>query len=179
MEAEIIIRPERADDALTITDVVLRAYANIAYSDHREHLMIERLRGTDAFSPELSLLAEIDGEAVGHILLTTAYICDADSSVATLALAPLSVVPEHQSCGVGKRLVGAAHQRAIDLGYGSILLVGIPSYYSQFGYEPLNCYPITLPFEAPDSNCMILPLAAHALDGVVGKVRYAGGWLDH
>lgn len=179
MEAKMIIRAERAGDAPAITDVVLRAYADVAYSDHREHLMIERLRGTDAFSPEFSLLAEIDGEAVGHILLTKAYILDPDSSVATLALAPLSVVPEHQSCGVGKQLVKAAQKRATDLGFGSILLVGIPSYYPQFGYEPLNRYPITLPFDAPDSNCMILPLAAHALDGVAGRVRYADGWLDH
>jgi predicted N-acetyltransferase YhbS len=179
MEAEIMIRAERPDDAPTITNVVLRAYANVAYSDHREHLMIERLRGTDAYIPALSLLAEIDGEATGHILLTKACILGAHSCVATLALAPLSVVPEHQACGVGKRLVRAAQQRAADLGFGSILLVGIPSYYPQFGYEPLSRYPITLPFDAPDDNCMILPLTPDALDNVVGRVKYAEGWLDH
>jgi predicted N-acetyltransferase YhbS len=162
-----------------ITDVARRAYADVAYSDHREHLMIKRLRGTDAFSPALSLLAEVDDEAVGHILLTKAYILGAQSSVATLALAPLSVVPEHQSRGVGRRLVRAAQQRASDLGFGSILLVGIPSYFPQFGYEPLSRYPIKLPFDAPDDNCMILPLAPHALDGVAGTVEYAEGWLDH
>ena len=179
MEAEIMIRTERPDDAQAICSVARRAYAAVPYSDHREHLMIERLRGTDAYSPALSLLAEVNGEAVGHILLTTAMIVGARSSVPTLALAPLSVVPEHQSCGVGKRLVRAAQQRAADLGFGSILLVGIPSYYPQFGFEPLSRYPITLPFDAPDKNCMILPLSAHALDGVAGRVQYAEGWLDH
>jgi predicted N-acetyltransferase YhbS len=179
MEAKIVIRAERPGDAPTITDVVLRAYADVTYSDHREHLMIERLRETDAYNPALSLLAEIDGEAAGHILLTTACILGAHSDVATLALAPLSVVPEHQSCGVGKRLVRAAIQRAADLGFGSILLVGIPSYYRQFGFELLNRYPITLPFDAPDDNCMMLPLAPEALFGVAGQVRYAQGWLDH
>lgn len=179
MEAEIMIRAERPDDALTITDVVIRAYANVTYSNHREHLMIERLRATNAYSPALSLVAEINGKAAGHILLTKAYILGAHSSVATLALAPLSVVPERQSCGVGKRLVQEAQQRAADLEFGSILLVGIPSYYPQFGYEPLSRYPITLPFDAPDDNCMILPLVPHALDGVAGRVQYAEGWLDH
>lgn len=179
MTAEIMIRAERPDDAPTITDVALRAYVDVAYSDHREHLMIERLRRTSAYSPTLSLLGEIDGEAVGHILLTKALILGAHSSVETLALAPLSVVPEYQSRGVGKRLVRAAEQRAADLGFGSILLVGIPSYYSQFGFEPLSRYPITMPFDAPDDNCMILPLAPHALNGVVGTVQYAEGWLEH
>jgi predicted N-acetyltransferase YhbS len=179
MEIAISIRAERLDDAPTITNVALRAYANVAYSDHREHLMIKRLRETNAYDPALSLLAEIDGEAAGHILLTKACILGTHSSVVTLALAPLSVVPERQSCGVGKRLVRAAQQRAADLGFGSILLVGIPSYYPQFGYEPLSRYPITLPFDAPDDNCMILPLAPHSLDGVAGRVQYAEGWLDH
>jgi predicted N-acetyltransferase YhbS len=179
MAAEITIRTERPDDAPAIADVVVRAYADVTYSDYREHLMIERLREADTYSPELSLLAEIDGEAIGHILLTKAYILCPNRSVATLALAPLSVVPEHQSRGIGKRLVKAAEQRAADLGFGSILLVGIPAYYPQFGFEPLSRYPITLPFEAPDNNCMIMPLAPRALEGVSGTVQYATGWLNH
>jgi predicted N-acetyltransferase YhbS len=179
MAAEITIRAERHDDAETISKLVRRAYANVAYSDHREHLMIERLRGTDAYDRALSLLADINGETVGHILLTRAQIVGAQSSVPTLALAPLSVVPEHQAAGVGKRLVGAAHAQATALGFKSIVLVGIPSYYPQFGYEPLSRYPITLPFAAPDANCMILRLTPDALVGVAGMVKYAEAWLDH
>jgi predicted N-acetyltransferase YhbS len=179
MKAEITVRAERPEDAPTIADIVMRAYANVAYSDHREHLMIERLRGTAAYIPALSLLAEIGGQAAGHILMTKASIVGGHSSVETLALAPLSIVPDHQSCGLGKRLVRAAKRQAADLGFGSITLVGIPSYYPQFGFEPLSRYPITLPFNAPDDDCMILPLTSHALDGVAGLVQYADGWLDH
>jgi len=128
MNPEISIRSERADDGPEIADVVRRSYADVFYSDHREHLMIERLRGTKTYDPALSLLAEIGNEIVGHILLTKAEIRGPRLSVVTLALAPLSVVPENQSCGVGRRLVSKAHQRAADLGFGSVLLVGIPSY---------------------------------------------------
>jgi predicted N-acetyltransferase YhbS len=162
-----------------IAEVVKRAYAGVPYSDHREHLMIDRLRETDAFNPALSLLAEIGGEAVGHILLTKAQIRNDQSVVTTLALAPLSVAPEFQMQGVGKRLVRSAHEQAATLGFGSVLLVGIPAYYPQFGYERLSHYPIKLPFDAPDENCMILPLKPGALDGVTGCVRYAEGWMDH
>lgn len=179
MAADVAIRSERPGDGPTISEVVIRAYAAVGYSDHREQLMIERLRETKAYSPELSLLAEIAGEGVGHILLIKAHVCHGGSAVTTLALAPLSVVPEFQSCGVGKALVRAAHKRAIDLGFDSIILVGIPGYYRQFGYQPLSDYPITLPFDAPDENCMILPLTPRALDGVTGVVRYPDGWLNH
>lgn len=179
MAGGIRLRAERRGDARTISTLVLRAYADVAYSDHREHLMIERLRDTDAYDPRLSLLAEIDGEAVGHILLTRARIVGTRSSVPTLALAPLSVVPEHQGAGVGRRLVKAAHEQAKMLGFESIVLVGIPSYYLQFGYVSLGRYPISLPFDAPDADRMILPLTPDALVGVAGTVDYPKAWLDH
>ncbi|UAJ10257.1 GNAT family N-acetyltransferase [Glacieibacterium megasporae] len=179
MASSITIRAERPGDAATITDIVRRAYADVSYSDHREHIMIDRLRETDAYLPSLSLLAEIGGEPVGHILLTKAAIVGGGRVVTTLALAPLSVVPEFQRRGVGTQLVGAVHERAAALDFESVLLVGIPEYYAQFGYEALGRYPIALPFEAPAENCMIFELRPGALDGVAGRVRYADGWLDH
>jgi predicted N-acetyltransferase YhbS len=179
MQLPIVIRAERPEDAPRIATLVARAYAAVAYSDHREHLMIERLRRSDAYVPELSLLAEAGDEAIGHILLTKAWIGDGPAAATTLALAPLSVVPDYQGRGVGRQLVVAAHARAADLGFESILLVGIPDYYPQFGYQRLSRYPITLPFDAPDANCMILPLTPDALDDVAGTVRYADAWLDH
>ena len=179
IEPRITIRPERPADSGLIATVVRRAYAQVAYSNHREHLMVERLRTTAAYLPSLSLLAEIEEEAVGHVLLTRACIHNQRASVATLALAPLSVVPEFQGRGVGKALVTTAHRQAAALGFGTIVLVGLPTYYPAFGYEPLRGYPITLPFDAPAENCMILSLFPGALDGVAGQVEYADGWLDH
>lgn len=179
MERRLTIRAERPDDDGAIRDVVQRAYADVSYSDHREHVMIDRLRQTDAYIASLSLLAEIEGKAAGHILLTRAHIRNGSLAVATLALAPLSVAPEFRFRGVGKRLVGAAHERAGALGFETIVVVGIPGYYEKFGYEPLSRYPITFPFDAPDANCMIFPLAPRALDGLAGRVCYAPGWLEH
>jgi len=141
--------------------------------------MIERLRGTDAFLPALSLVASVGDEPVGHVLLTKAHIRNQRRVVETLALAPLSVVPEHQLQDVGARLVEAAHDQAAELGFQSIILVGIPGYYHRFGYQPLSRYPIVLPFAAPGDNCMILPLQPDALRGVAGMVEYPQGWLEH
>jgi predicted N-acetyltransferase YhbS len=178
-EDRISIRAERPDDAHVIRDVVRSAYVAIPFSDHREHLMIERLRETKAFVPGLSLLAECDGTPAGHVLLTRARIRNDTGFVETLAFAPLSVTPSFQGRGVGRRLVETAHAAAGALGFQSIVLVGIPGYYSRFGYEPLSRYPVALPFSAPAENCMIIALTPRALAGVSGMVEYGAGWLDH
>ena len=179
MAQDLSIHCEQAVDVSRIADVVRRAYASVPYSDHREYVMVERLRETTAYIPALSLLAEVAGEAVGHILLTRATIGSGHAATPTLSLAPLSVVPEFQGRGIGRQLVFAAHRQAAELGFASIVLVGIASYYPRFGYERLSRYPITLPFAAPESECMILSLAPHSLQGVSGQVHYADGWLDH
>ena len=179
MGTPIRVRSERDDDRVAIADVVRRAYADVEWSDHREHLMIDRLRQSEAFLPTLSLIADVDGEAVGHLLLTRAWIETGTTATATLALAPLSVVPERQHCGIGSALVHEAHKRALGLGLQSVLCVGNATYYTRFGYQPLAAYPITLPIEAPTENQMILPLVPGALHGVEGVVRYSDGWLVH
>ena len=179
MDTPLRVRSERDDDRVAIADVVCRTYANVAWSDHREHLMIDRLRQSENFLPKLSLVAEIDGEAVGHLLLTRAWIGTGAATAVTLALAPLSVVPERRNCGIGSTLVHEAHSLALNLGFQSVLCVGNPSDYPKFGYQPLADYPITLPFEAPTENQMILPLVPGALHGVEGVVRYSEGWLNH
>ncbi|UAK24847.1 GNAT family N-acetyltransferase [Sphingomonas nostoxanthinifaciens] len=179
MDPAIAIRAERPEDGPTIGDIVRRAYAAVPHSDRREHLMIERLRESDAFIPALSLLAAVNGAGVGHVLLTRAHIQSERSSMPVLALAPLSVVPEWQSRGIGTRLVDAAHRQAAERGFGAIVLVGNADYYPRFGYRPLARYPIILPFDAPAPNCMIMPLTPGALAGVSGTVRYADAWLDH
>ena len=170
---------EGIGDAPVIASIVERAFADVPHSDHREHVMVERLRRTDAFVPALSLLAEVEGQPAGHILLTRATIRNWRTASETLALAPLSVLPEHQRRGVGRGLVEAAHARAAALGFGSIVLVGAPGYYRRFGYEPLSHYPIALPFPVPARNCMVLPLRPEAMTGVSGVVDYAVDWLEH
>jgi predicted N-acetyltransferase YhbS len=179
MNMAIAVRGERPGDAPIIAQIVQRAYADVPYSDHREHVMVDRMRASEAYIPDLSLLAEVDGKAVGHVLLTKAHIGFGRSASPTLALAPLSVVPAYRRQGVGKCLIGYAHNQATALGFTAIVLVGIPKYYQQFGYERLSRYPIKLPFDAPEANCMILALRADALDGLAGTVCYAEGWLEH
>jgi len=139
--------------------------------------MVERLRGSAAFVPGLSLVAEVGDQMVGHILLTKIRITGSGRDLASLALAPLSVVPEFRDRGVGKALVIAAHRQALELGFGSVVVVGISGYYPQFGYRPLPSYGLKVGFEARETNCFAIELVARSLGGGEGLAVYPPEWM--
>jgi len=169
----VTIRTEIEHDFKAVYDVVRNAFKNEAYSDHDEHNLVGRLRRSDAFVPGLSLVAEADGDIVGHILLTEIAIVDDNGKRHTsLALAPVAVSPRFQGKGIGGKLIEAAHQKAKDLGYGSVVVVGHEHYYPKFGYRQAKEFGIRLPFDIPDANCMAIELQENALQHINGLVQY-------
>src|SRR5690606_27494985 len=77
---DVNIRTEADKDFKAVFDMIKNAFKNEEYSDHQEHCLVERLRKSDAFVPELSLVAEINNEIVGYILLTKIKIIDVNAN---------------------------------------------------------------------------------------------------
>ena len=122
MNKEIKIRPEQENDFQAVREVVELAFRDVEDSDQSEPYLVERLRKTDAYIPELSLVAELNGEIIGHLMMSKVEIVSEDQSVISLGLAPVSVVPKYQRIGVGSALIREAHKRAGELGYKSIII---------------------------------------------------------
>ncbi len=169
----IAIRQEMPHDHATVYELICKAFATVEESDHSEQDLVERLRHSSSFIPELSLVAETgQGELVGHILLTRLRIINGAQVFPSLAVAPLSVLPPWQRQGIGSALIREAHRRAAALGYGSAVLLGHPDYYPRFGYSPANRFGIRFPFDAPADCCMAAELLPDGLKGVQGRVEY-------
>jgi len=166
------IRKEESRDYKEVFKLIKSAFENEEYTDHKEQFLVERLRNSEAFVPELSLVAEIDGEIVGYILLTKIRIMNDDLQKTSLALAPIAVLKKHQGKGIGGKLIQESHRRAKELGFDSVILLGHEKYYPKFGYEMTKNYGIKLPFEVPDENCMLIELTENALTNVTGIVEY-------
>lgn len=150
------IRKETKADFEIVQKVIERAFENESYSDHKEHFLVSKLRKSDAFIPELSLVAEHNNMIIGHILLTKLTIETIDKkNIQSLALAPVSVLPEYQKKGVGSALILESHKIAKNLGFKSIILLGHKDYYPRFGYEPTVKYGLKSPFDVPDEFFMI------------------------
>lgn len=166
------IRQETKSDFGAVCKLIEKAFENEAMSDHKEHFLVERLRQSDVFMPELSLVAEIDGTVVGHVLLTKITINNGTQSFESLALAPVSVLPDYQGKGIGGKLIIEAHEKAKALGQTSIVLLGHDQYYPRFGYKQADTFGIKLPFDVPKENVMVIELVENGLSGVSGVVEY-------
>lgn len=124
------IRQERPGDEAAIHRVTADAFANHPHSEGTEPAIVDALRAAGDLT--LSLVAEIDGEIVGHAAYSLALLSNGEQGWQTLG--PISVDPDWQHQGVGRALLeaGAAHWR--DKGAKGIVLLGSPDLYGRFGY---------------------------------------------
>lgn len=81
----------------------------------------------------LSLVAELDGQVVGHIAFSPIAISDGARD--WYGLGPVSLLPVYQRMGIGKALIEAGLARLKALGARGCCLVGHPEYYRKFGFE--------------------------------------------
>jgi predicted N-acetyltransferase YhbS len=168
----MIIRQETEKDYSLTEQVVEEAFKEAEHASHDEHLFVHRIRESDAFIPELSLVAEIEDKIVGHILFSKMMItghCECES----LALAPVAVLPEYQRRGIGGKLIREGLRKAEELGYESVIVVGHKDYYPRFGFEKASKWGVQAPFEVPDEVFMAIELKKDALQGKSGVIRFA------
>ena len=170
MNKEIKIRPEQENDFQAVREVVELAFRDVEDSDQSEPYLVERLRKTDAYIPELSFVAELNGEIIGHLMMSKVEIVSEDQSV--------SVVPKYQRIGVGSALIREAHKRAGELGYKSAVLLGHKDYYPRFGYKRAIDFGIEFPFDVPSEYCMVVELAPEGLKNVHGMIKYAKPFME-
>ena len=168
----IKIRQETEVDYKISENIVEEAFKDAEYSDHKEHLLIDKLRKSEAFIPELSLVAELDGKIVGHIMLTKILIKNNDTEHKSLALAPVSVLPQYQNKGIGNALIIGSIKVAKELGYMSVIVLGHDKYYPKSGFKPASTWNIRAPFDVSNESFMALELKAGSLNEVEGIVIY-------
>lgn len=167
------IRKENPSDHHWVTELTEKAFESLEISDHNEGQLVVNLRKAPAFIEELSLVAELNEQVVGHILFTPILIDNGDQHFHSLVLAPVSVLPEFQKQGIGGALIRAGHQKALDLGFQSVILIGHPEYYPRFGYKPASGWGIHTLIPLPsDDVFMAVELTDGGLTGVSGMVIF-------
>ena len=170
----IHIREELPDDYHAVEELTREAFWKTFWNKGQiicdEHLLVQLLRKTDAFIPELSLVAEISGRIVGHIIYSRGKVVgDSGTSHEMLTFGPLSVLPSYQGMGIGKLLLQESLRLARYLGYRGVIIFRHPDYYTRFGMKPASDYGITTSDGKSFDPFMAYPLYDGALDGISGK----------
>lgn len=130
MNPNIIIRNETQADVTAISELTAAAFETLEISNHTEQFIIDALRAAGALS--VSLVAELDGKLVGHIAFSPVTM--SDGTPGWYGLGPVSVLPEHQSQGIGTALIHEGLSRLKAMHAQGCCLVGHPSYYGRFGF---------------------------------------------
>ena len=169
--APFVIRPESPEDHDAIRRLVAAAFQSEA-----EAALVDRIRASREYVPEMALVAEADGEIVGHVMISHAVIRSADRDRRIVMLSPLAVLPERQGRGIGSALVRSAVGVADERGEPLVVLEGSPAYYGRLGFEHSLTYGIAihLPDWAPPEAAQVIRLASFDPDDPTlrGEVVY-------
>ena len=137
----MIVRAETPDDHDTIRQVV-----DEAFSDTITSKIVDGIRGSDRFVPDLSLVAVSQGQSLGHVI--SSYVDLVPGTRRVLQVGPLAVVPAHQRRGIGSALMHETIRVAEDMGEPLLLIEGSPTYYGRFGFTRADEQGIEPPPEA-------------------------------
>ena len=166
------IRPEQPEDYAAIAEVVATAFGSPI-----EARLVEAIRAVPEYIAELALLAEVEGEVAGHVMISGATVHDRDRVHAVGTLSPLAVAPSRHGQGIGSALVREVIRRADERGLPLILLEGDPRYYVRFGFE--HSVPhgirINLPEWAPSEAGQVLRLRNYD-PSIRGEVAYSSAF---
>ena len=152
------IRAEQPGDERAIFEVVAAAFPS-----PDEARLVDALRASPEFIPELSLVATEDDRIVGHVMISYALLVDGTTERRIASLAPLAVAPDVQKTGIGGALVRESLAIAEAREEPLVVLQGAPAYYSRFGFEPASAHGIEmdLPEWAPPEAAQVCRLTRH------------------
>ena len=126
--------------------------------------------------PLLSLLAINNNQAIGHILFTKVHINSHQDTTSAVILAPLAVIPNFQSQGVGGQLIKKGLQILAESGVELVFVLGYPQYYTRYGFIPAGIQGLTASYPIAEKNAdawMVQELRTGLLGKIKGKVLCA------
>jgi len=139
----LTIRAERAGDEAAIAALLYQAFLNHPHhppgSEPVEDGIVAGLREAGALT--LSLVAEQDGELVGHLAASPVTVAGAECGC--FGIGPVAAGPAWQNQGIGSALMRRAIALMTEQGAAGLVVMGEPAYYQRFGFraEPALRYP--------------------------------------
>jgi putative acetyltransferase len=165
MPDSLTLAEEQSSDIPAVDHLITAAFGQPA-----EEQLVQSLRRNGGLT--LSAVARLAGQPVAHVGYSPLKIGGHASSPPALALAPVSVAPEHQRRGYGSALIRWSLERLKEGGCPAVIVLGESGFYSRFGFRRASDFRIECPYDVPGEYYMALELHAGALGGMTGLVEY-------
>lgn len=163
----LVMRPAAPTDDEAVGALTDAAFAAVGEMSVESRLLRELAADGDVVA-ELTFVAEVDEELVGHVACSWGAIGERPA----IGLGPISVRPDLQRRGIGGTLMSAVIATADRRGDPVVVLLGDPGYYGYFGFVPASTLGIGSPGPWGDEYFQAKPLRAWH-PGMAGPFRYA------
>lgn len=162
----IKIRNEKEADYKLVEEITRKAFYNLYIPGCGEHYLVHIMREHEDFIPELDFVIELDGQVIGNIMYTKAWLTDeSGTEKIILTFGPVSIAPEYQRSGYGKMLMEFSFEQAVLLGYDLIVILGSPVNYVSRGFISCKKYNVCTQDGKYPSAMMVKELVPNVLDG--------------
>jgi len=160
------IRNEKETDYRRVEEITRKAFWNLYAPGCDEHFLVHIMRTHKDFIPELDFVIEVDGQVIGNIMYTKAKLIDeSGEEKEILSFGPVSILPEYQRRGYGKKLIEYSFEKAAVLGYDVIVIFGNPGNYVSLGFKSCKKYNVCLENGIYPTAMLVKELKPGTLDG--------------
>lgn len=133
---DVIIRNEKAEDFDQVENLTREAFWNLYVPGCNEHYLVHIMRNHPDFIKKLDFVAEYNGEIIGNIMYTKAWLYSEDGiKIEIASFGPISVLPKYQRKGVGSALIRHTIDIAKNDGINVIVIFGDPCNYCKHGFK--------------------------------------------
>ena len=160
------IRRETMNDYWEVENLTREAFWNQYVPGCNEHYFVHMMRDHEDFIPELAFVLEKDGAIIGNIMYTRSKLVDENGNEkVTLTFGPIGILPEHQRKGYGKAMIEYSFDRAVEMGYDTVVIFGNPGNYVARGFRSCKKYLVSLGNGVYPSSLLVKELVPGVLDG--------------
>lgn len=166
MSETIVIRNETEADYREVERLTRTCFWNLYVPGCVEHYLVHIMRAHEDFLPELDFVIEADHKIIGNIMYTKAKLVDeSGDEKEILTFGPVCILPEYQRKGYGKKLIEHSFQKAIELGYDTVVIFGNPGNYVGRGFKSCQKRNVCLEGGIYPTAMLVKELIPEVLDG--------------
>ena len=140
METNYKIRIEEKKDYEIVENLTRECFWNVYRPGCTEHFVLHCYRNNPDFIPELSLVMELEGKIIGHVMYSWSYIDSDDGrKIKIMTFGPICIHKDCQRKGYGKILLDYSMEKAKQMGAGCLLICGNINFYGKMKMSSCCC----------------------------------------